>query len=386
MTAQTSHNESKNSNTGKGLFPEDEIKHVPLEDILVDTDWNNRSVALTLSQAEGNESKAGGLDALKLGIFHDGQDEPVVVRETGIEGFYKKGTKFRFALVAGFRRFEAIRQLNADEAMVKVRADEKKSVVPNTANGTVRAIVRKLTEGEAVALNLRENTQRNDLSTPDLVNGAVKLAFLHQRDAKQIASTLGVSPSYAAQLLRIGSIKQEVLVHWRTVTATGAVATYRGISSAARASTTYLVDIAKADKDRQADMYLDFLKAYEEANADTEGDEGDSKKAWFKAAKKKAIALAEMFGRLAREVYGEGKEDFFLEVNQSVPWIDVVDILVKPGKSKGFEPRQKRSIADAMEKAYAASVEGTDDEEDDGESADAGAVKAAEKAKEPAKK
>lgn len=379
MTAQTT--TTNGTKSAPNLFPEDEIKHVPLGDIFVDTDWNNRSVALTLSQAEGSESKAGGLDALKTGIYYDGQDEPIVLRRTDGEGFYKKAVKQPFALVAGFRRYEAIRQLNADEAGVKVRADEKKTVVPNTANGTIRAIVRKLTEAEAVALNLRENTQRNDLTTPDLVNGAVKLAYIHQRDAKQIASTLGISPSYAAQLLRIGSVKQEILTHWRTVHSTGTKADYRGTMSAARASTTYLDDISKADKDRQTDMYAEFIREYEESNVEGDEDEGDAKKAWFKAAKKKAVGLAVMFGTLAREKYGENKDQFFIDVNANVAWVDMVDHLVKPGKAKSFEARQRRSIADAMEKAYGEAVEGKTEEEEEAEESEISAKDAAVAAK-----
>jgi ParB-like chromosome segregation protein Spo0J len=360
MTATTTNGSAK-------LIQEDEIKHVQLSDIYVDHDWNNRSHALTLSQAEGTETKAGGLDALKLGLFHDGQDEAVILRSTKDPNFYKPGVKEPWALVAGFRRYQAIDELNKDEPIVKVAADAKRTVVPNTANGTIRAVVRKLAEAEAVALNLRENTQRNDMSTPDLVRGAMKLGHIHQRDAKQIATTLGVSPSYAAQLLRIGSLREEILAHWRAVVATNAPAEFRGMKSAARAGTSYLDDVSKADKERQIEMYTKFIQEYEESNVDSEDDAGDAKKAWFKAAKKKAVLLASLFGRLGREQFGEGKDAWFVEINAGIPWVDMVDTLVKPGKAKGFEARQRRSIGDAMEKAYAEALEGKGEEEEEEE-------------------
>lgn len=352
---------AKNGTTTKLATGEDTILHLLLTDIDVDPNWNNRSAVLTV--AESTDGQRAGLSALVTGIFNDGQDEPIVVRSTKVDGFYKRTDK-PWSLVAGFRRFAAVASLNANEQLLKLRAEEKKTVVPNTANGTIRAITKTLSEDAAIALNMRENTQRSDLTVYDLVHGAAKLAHLHQMDPKKIANTLGISPSHVALLIRVGSVRQDILTHWRTVGTTGKPATFNGITSDFIMTLTGLDDIGKADKkERQAEMYAkqlaeDLAEKAEDANA-----EGKSP-GWYKASKKKAVAIATMLGMLAKESYGEKGDKYFVYVNEDVEWSSVVSKLVKAGKTK-FSARQEKQLGEAMKTAYEEELEDMGDEEEE---------------------
>jgi ParB/RepB/Spo0J family partition protein len=349
----------KNGNPHQGvLIPEDDIKHIPLSDIYVDEDWNNRSITRTLSVTSVRpEDEGTGLDGLKVGIFHDGQDEPVIVRSTRSSptaggGFYKANVKQPYALVAGFRRFTAITKLNEDANLVKLRADEKKNVVPNTANGTIRAIVRSLSELEAIKLNLRENTQRDDMTPQDLVYGAFRLKFQHQMESIAIANTLGKHPTYINQLLRIASLPKEVLDHWRHG------GEFKGVKSTKAVTVKDLDNLAKDIKEKEGQIaaYLNLLKEKVE-----DGVEGNQQ---YKAAKKRGIRTATMLGVLARKAYSETENKAFVTVNPNVAWVDMVELLI--GKTK-LDARQRRRIADAMEGAFAAALTPKDEEEEEEE-------------------
>lgn len=339
------------------LIAEDDVKHIPLADIFVDPEWNNRSLNRTLSATSLHvEDEGTGIDGLKTGIFHDGQDEPVVVRETK-EGFYKKGVKQRYALVAGFRRYEAIRQLNEDGNLLKLRSEDKKNVVPNTANGTIRAFVRSLTELEAIKLNLRENTQRDDLPTPDLVHGAFRLKFLHQMEPAAIANTLGKHPTYVNQLLRVAGLPKEVLDHWRNG------GEFRGVKSERSVTVKELDGIAKDVKEKEAQVaaYLTLLKEKEE-----DSKEGNQQ---YKAAKNRAVKFGALLGKLGRKEHGPEESKPFIKLGTDVAWADVIEIIV--GKTK-LDARQKRRIADAASGAFDAALtkEEAEEEETDEEEGD----------------
>lgn len=339
------------------LIPEDDIKHIPLSDIYVDEEWNNRSITRTLAN-EGIHGDDGnnGLDGLKIGIFHDGQDEPVIIRSTK-SGFYKKDVKQPYALVAGFRRYTAISKLNEDKNLFDMRNEKKLTVVPNTANGTIRAIVRSLSEIEAIKLNLRENTQRDDMTPQDLVHGAFRLKFQHQMESLAIANTLGKHPTYVNTLLRIAGLPKELLNHWRNG------GEFKGVKSTKAVTVKDLDNLAKDIKEPagQIAAYLNMLK--EKAEDASEGNQQ------YKAAKKRGIRVATMLGVLARKAYSETENKAFCTVNPNVAWVDMVEILI--GKTK-LDARQRRRIADSMEGAYAAALEnaGEEEEEEEEEEAD----------------
>lgn len=348
--AEMTKSDPKSGVSQMALIPEDDVKHIPLADILVDPEWNNRSLTRTLSATSLHvEDEGTGIDGLKVGIFHDGQDEPVVLRSTK-DNFYKKNVKQPYALVAGFRRFEAIRQLNEDGNLLKLRNESKQNVVPNTANGTIRAFVRNLSELEAVKLNLRENTQRDDLPTPDLVHGAFRLKFLHQMEPAAIANTLGKHPTYVNQLLRVATLPKEVLDHWRNG------GEFRGVKSERAVTVKELdgltKDIKESEKEARCIAYMNLLKEKSEDAA-----EGNQQ---YKAAKKRGIKFAGLIGRLARKEYGPEENKQFMHISTTVAWADVIEHVI--GKTK-LDARQRRRIADACEGAYTEALTKEEEEE-----------------------
>ena len=350
--AEMSKSDPKSGVSQMALIPEDDVKHIPLGDIFVDPDWNNRSINRTMSATSLHvEDEGTGIEGLKTGIFNDGQDEPVVLRETK-DSFYKKNLKQRYALVAGFRRFEAIRQLNDNENLVKERDKLKMNVVPNTANGTIRAFVRNLSELEAIKLNLRENTQRDNLPTPDLVHGAWKLKHFHQMEPAAIANTLGKHTTYVILLLQVGTLPKEVLDHWRNG------GEFRGVKSERPVTVKELQGIAKdikeSEKEARCIAYANLLKERSEDAA-----EGNQQ---YKAAKRRGIKFAGLIGRLARKEYGPEENKQFMNISTTVAWADVIEHVI--GKTK-LDARQRRRIADACEGAYTEAL--TKEEEEDTE-------------------
>lgn len=356
----------------------EEVKHIPLNEILVDADWNARSLANVMAESsESVSDKEGtGLVGLKAGITNDGQDDPIVVRPTTLP-FYKKTDK-PYALVAGFRRFEAIRQLNADTDGVKRREQELKSavstnseapfhggrVVPNTGNGTILAFVKNLSEVEARALNIRENTNRNDLSTQDLMWGIHELANKHKMSQVAIGFSLGRAQGYVGKLLRISTVNPKVLEHWRH----GGTFEHDGkkIASVKSATTNDMRDLsdlrqgegesAKPDFERQAFEYMKVLES--KAPSGTNGG-SDPAKQWLESAKKKAANVGTMLGNLQR--------DKFLKVGNT-PWVDGLAHLVQVGKrvEEGkLNRKQENQIAAAAEKAFKIALEAKEETVDD---------------------
>jgi ParB-like chromosome segregation protein Spo0J len=149
----------------------------------------------------------------------DGQDTPVIVRivaenRVSLGGKKIPATPFTHELVCGFRRFEAARALNMPEHL-EVAHKAHKTSIANTADGTIHAVVRDVPNGlEARILNARENTNRNNLKTPDvmLVVRELSKANLNQID---IAKRLGITQGYVAKLLAISTLPAVVLAHWR---------------------------------------------------------------------------------------------------------------------------------------------------------------------------
>jgi hypothetical protein len=357
--------------TDKIAILEDEIKHIPLSDIFVDFDWNSRSLVNVLSEhSESKDGEGTGITGLTKGILLDGQDEPVILRATRTEGagFYKKNVKEPYALVAGFRRFEAVRRLNSPKPptkngeteipgeisaelakLIENRKKEGKSVVPNTADGTLRAIVKPLTEGEAKVLNLRENTARDDLTTPDLMMAVNGIAQSQKLTGGQIADRLGKSQGHIDQLLRIGKCHADILQHWRHG------GEFRGLPSSCRATVRELNEIAKeTDGQKQLEDYTRLLQSKLPSADEAENNQ------WIRAAKNKAIKLGQLFGNL--EKVG------FLKVKVEGDWTDFVERMVKTGNKEPTR-RQAKSIAKAAQDAYAEALTSTDDEEEDGDEA-----------------
>lgn len=177
-----------------------------LTEIHVDYAWNCRresDVRANESNAVQDEqsiSQGEGLRGLKQTLSLRGQDTPVVVRKVErnrtLGGHY---TDKPYELVAGFRRYTAVSELPA---------------VPGVPIGAIRAEVRELDPPSAVLLNARENTDRQNLSLPDLLRACARLSALGLTQ-EQIGHELSVTPYHVARLLRVAKLPDSVLRHWR---------------------------------------------------------------------------------------------------------------------------------------------------------------------------
>jgi ParB/RepB/Spo0J family partition protein len=115
----------------------------------------------------------GDIGELKLSIQEQGILQPLLVRPR----------KNKYEVVVGSRRYEAARALGLKK---------------------VPAIIRPLSDAEAVSLSLVENMQRNDLELEEEAEGILKLMKLDPRrfaSVKAVAKALGRSESAVRELL-----------------------------------------------------------------------------------------------------------------------------------------------------------------------------------------
>lgn len=212
MVAKDSH---KPENSEPVVLPGEQVRHIPLTAIFADYDWNVRSVTdVDSDESDGvidasNKGSAGsGLKGLAENLAQNGQDTPVILRkvEGGVSVGGKK-TSLEYELICGFRRFKAVLSLQPEKPGAK-------SVIPNTADGTILAVVRKLTNSEAQLLNARENTVRSNLKAPDLVR-MVKRFVRENMSQTAIASALAINQGYVSKLAKVAALPAPVLAHWR---------------------------------------------------------------------------------------------------------------------------------------------------------------------------
>jgi ParB/RepB/Spo0J family partition protein len=115
----------------------------------------------------------GDIGELKLSIQEQGILQPLLVRPQ----------KSKFEVIVGSRRYEAAKALGLKK---------------------VPAIIRPLSDAEAVSLSLVENMQRNDLELEEEAEGILKLMKLDPRrfaSIKTVAKALGRSESAVRELL-----------------------------------------------------------------------------------------------------------------------------------------------------------------------------------------
>jgi ParB/RepB/Spo0J family partition protein len=193
---------------------EKNVVRIPLSAIRVDHKWNARSGGwrdLPETAPTGESDAEPGeltLTDLAKSILLHGQDTAVFVRKN------PKGTKHEFDLIAGFRRYEAL-ELNA----------KKGEVVPgwtSVKEPTIIAVIKEVTEAQAQALNLRENTERNGLSPADLAFRIAEIRALHKKETgaelskSSVADFLGLSPGYTGRLITVWEAQSdEINDAWR---------------------------------------------------------------------------------------------------------------------------------------------------------------------------
>lgn len=190
------------------------VHFVPLVDIFVDYEWNVRGLRNVMSQEsdavqdttlQGEHQALGmGLGGLEKTLELRGQDTACVVRPIAAQrtlGGHR--SILPVELVCGFRRVTAARNLY-----------EREVAIPGLPPGTIMCLVRELSPVDAIVLNGRENTDRQNLDTPDTLRLISKLLALGLSQT-QVAAELGMTYGYVSKLSKICRLPREVLDHWR---------------------------------------------------------------------------------------------------------------------------------------------------------------------------
>ena len=298
MQTETHANQHKQGNS-RDVNPENIILSVPLKDIFVDADWNARSYTnVTGPDAMSDDKEAKGFE-IKDSIHVKGQDTPVVLTPVLLgKSLGGKSTDRPYQLVAGFCRVAAIETLNADEFVKTEARQNGHPIVPNTPDGTVRAIVRTglaTDPKEARSFNVRENTARKAMEVKDKVHAVSEMYGKQKMSAHQIGVELGISSGYVNRLVTIAGLKPAILKHWREggkiKGSTTELDTQVDVTE--NGGIKVLEELAKIDADRQVDEYIKLLQPK------GEGDDTDDNQ-WIEAGKKKAKQIGFMLGALER--------------------------------------------------------------------------------------
>ena len=334
----------------------DEIIHsLPLSDIFIDYDWNVRSREQVVSNeplATGavdtlahNANVGVGIDGLKISIQNDGQETPVIVR--AIEGGKSLGgkkTDKKYELVAGFRRATAIEALQSAESKELAKKDNRPTVVKDLPDGHIRAVIRTLSPKDARFVNVRENTLRNNLTTPDLAKFVRELSVKDGMGQVQIGEKLGIDQGYISRLIRVAGLPAPIFDHWATGKLLAGLSPNKQYGTLTVKQMVEIADLIKVTGNTEATLiqrYLQILEPPTSATADDGNGGSDDPKF------KKICDFAFKLGILARE-------SFIVVADQKFDWAK----LIGP-KKNGFmldcgnlKIEERSAIWDMAEDAY----------------------------------
>lgn len=298
------------------------VTDVPITDIFADAKWNARS---NWKEATPNEEDLG-LPGMMSSIRARGQDTPVTLR------LNPAGGKPKYALVTGFRRFEAISRIAAEDG---------------TKAPTIRAEIRVLTEAEACALNARENTNREDFKVPDLTWAILRLASTGMNDTA-ISEECGKSQPYVSRLHRIAKgLRPDLMTLWRAAVVPLEIREIEKVSG--------------AKHEDQQKIYKALCKAQVEKTKRKSDEQREEER--LTRLKEKAEHIGAMFARLTG--YGH------LNCNKLV-FLDCLDVIItlpaeySSGNRRSVAAAAERGYKNALEAIKAEAEEENDEEEDEG--------------------
>lgn len=192
----------------------DTVYDMPLSDIFVDWPWNTRGGRPEPVEDPNGNTTHEGFYSIIRGFALDGQRDACLVRPTekGAKDSQGKLITKPFRLVYGFLRFEARQSLASGQTCDgRPTAEILKGYMPAEVVGklmtdrpTLKVIIRKLTDDEALAANISENTQRNELGPFEKLN-ALDRYRQSRPDAtdEQLAIIMAGNQSYISQMKRI---------------------------------------------------------------------------------------------------------------------------------------------------------------------------------------
>ncbi len=123
------------------------------------------------------------MDELTGSVLSKGVLQPILVRPSG---------KGKFMIVCGERRFKAAQSVNAT----------------HQDRNTIPAVIRELSDDEALELQIIENLQRKDVH-PMEEAVAFKSLTDHGHDLKEVAARIGKSEFYARQRMKLNSLVKD---------------------------------------------------------------------------------------------------------------------------------------------------------------------------------
>lgn len=283
-------------------------KEIPISQIQVDHSWNSRGKRWR-EAANDEDTKFDGLVA---SIRARGLDEPVCIRPNP-----DPKSKQPFSLVYGFRRFEAISLIAAEDKLKEP---------------SILAVVRHLNEAEARSLNVRENTVRNNLHVPDLAWAIAEMGKAGNTDLG-IAGEIGKTQGYVSMLHRImKGTSPKVLQHWRDSIVPLQVKSMLSVLQAASEKDEKL-------HEKQMEKYMELVKAQmEKAKEKTDEEKASAK---VEGLKKKAEAFGFVLGQL--DALG------FLP-SDSVKFSECIAVIL-PATAE-MDARTKKAVAKAAETGW----------------------------------
>jgi hypothetical protein len=204
--------------------PTENFSAILLASIIVDKSFNARHIGHEKDAASDENQERGtakGIESLSYSIEDEGQDTPIKVR---LNTEPKTKDKFPYRLVAGFRRVAALEMIVSRALANNLEHPIKKDPTWSAKAPTVKAIVKNMTETEALLENMRENTARDDLSGADLAFGVHRLMQQYKKEKggerggpRAIARGLGKDERYVGKLLTImDTLESKITDHWRT--------------------------------------------------------------------------------------------------------------------------------------------------------------------------
>lgn len=130
------------------------------------------------------------LEELAASIAAEGVLQPILVREIDdtVDGPYQ-----RYEIVAGERRYRA-------------------SIIAGLAS--IPAIIRILTDEEALEIMITENLQRQDIHPMEEAAGFQQIIQYGHMDIRELAARVGKSPSFVAHRLKLCQLIQEIQEHF----------------------------------------------------------------------------------------------------------------------------------------------------------------------------
>ena len=307
---------------------------VHLDEIEVNPKWNIRS---NLEETQRGPEEAASFEQFVKSLAEEGQDTPVIVRPN------KDGSKKPYFLMTGNRRFEALRRI-AEKGIAPKWATDSWCKRP-----TIKAEIRKLSDVAAFELNIRENTEREDLTAADLAFGIGRLCNAYRKEnikytQTSVADKVGLSQAYTGKLMNIvDRCRQEIFENWR--------------NAALKLTVDDMAKVAALPPADQQKAYDELLRAGSGSEKKGNGDP-------MKSAAKAAGNVGKLFGMLTRE----GALDFDFDSDW---WLNHIQKMVKiknrVGKNGGTKPpteAQIAKIARVAEKAYAEALTENDESEE----------------------